>query len=47
MGEAYRVMGIGNYYLNQAGSGYWRLFKALDYFKKITTAQARPKFITT
>ncbi|AMR32189.1 hypothetical protein A0256_12530 [Mucilaginibacter sp. PAMC 26640] len=33
IGEAYRILGIGNYYLNQAGKAIDNYLKALDVFK--------------
>jgi hypothetical protein len=46
IGEAYRVMGIGNYYLNQAGKAIDNYLKALDVFKLINDARTRPKYST-
>jgi len=43
MGEAYRVMGIGKYYLNQAGAAIGDYLKALDNFKKINDLRSQAK----
>ncbi|TSD66226.1 tetratricopeptide repeat protein [Inquilinus sp. KBS0705] len=43
IGEAYRVMGVGKYYLNQAGAAIGDYLKALDYFKKINDLRSQAK----
>jgi tetratricopeptide (TPR) repeat protein len=45
IGEAYRVMGIGNYYLNQAGKAIDNYLKALDVFKLINDARNQAKVL--
>jgi tetratricopeptide (TPR) repeat protein len=44
-GEAYRIMGIGNYYLNQAGASIDNYLKALDVFKSINDLRAQAKVL--
>ncbi|RWY53635.1 tetratricopeptide repeat protein [Mucilaginibacter gilvus] len=45
IGEAYRVMGIGNYYLNQAGKAIDSYLKALDVFKSINDLRSQAKVL--
>jgi tetratricopeptide (TPR) repeat protein len=43
IGEAYRIMGIGKYYLNQSGAAIGDYLKALDYFKRSTDLRSQAK----
>lgn len=43
IGEAYRVKGIGNYYLNQASAAIHDYLQALEYFAKIKDLRSEAK----
>lgn len=43
MGESYRVLGIGYYYLNEAEKSIDNYLKALEYFKRINDLQSEAK----
>ncbi|OOQ61103.1 tetratricopeptide repeat protein [Mucilaginibacter pedocola] len=45
VGEAYRVMGIGNYYLNQAGKAIDNYLKARDVFQSINDLRSQAKVL--
>lgn len=45
IGEAYRVIGIGNYYLNQAGKAIDNYLKALDVFKATNDLRNQAKVL--
>lgn len=45
IGEAYRVLGIGNYYLNQAGKAIDNYLKALDVFESIKDLRSQAKVL--
>lgn len=44
-GEAYRILGIGNYYLNQAGASIDNYLKALDVFKSINDLRSQARVL--
>jgi len=45
IGESYRIMGIGNYYLNQAGAAINNYLKSLEFFKKTGDLRSQAKVL--